>query len=62
MGSQYNDQWILNRINAQTGSKRRAGEERVPWPARPRQGRWPPRQSGGIGVLGKHPKWIDRDT
>jgi hypothetical protein len=62
MGTQYNDQWILNRINAQARSKRNAAEQRNAWPVRQRQGQWPPRQTGAVGVLGKHPKWIDRDT
>jgi hypothetical protein len=62
MSTQYNDQWILDRVN---GKKRPAGafpKQRNARPVRERRDRaglWSRLSTGG---LGKHPKWIDRDT
>jgi hypothetical protein len=62
MSTQFNDQWILDRINA---ARRQAMTQKSAWPARsrrPRQGRWVMALStNAIRVLDKSPKWVDRD-
>jgi hypothetical protein len=62
MSTQFNDQWILDRINA---ARRQVMTQKSAWPARsrrPRQARWVvPLSTDAIRVLDKSPKWIDRD-
>jgi hypothetical protein len=60
MSSQFNDQWILDRINAP-----RRQPAKSAWPMRPRRPRRAPRpllMTDAVRVLDKNPKWIDRDT
>jgi hypothetical protein len=61
MSTQFNDQWILKRINA----ARAQSAAKSAWPARSRRarpGRWVmPLSTDAIRVLDKSPKWIDRD-
>jgi hypothetical protein len=63
MSTQYNDQWILDRVN---GKKRPAGafpNKKSARSLRERRERASPwSRLSGTGILGKHPKWIDRDT
>jgi hypothetical protein len=63
MNSEFNDQWILDRINT---AHRHAAVHKSAWPApsrRPRRsGRWlMPLSTDAIRLLDKSPKWVDRD-
>jgi hypothetical protein len=62
MSTQFNDQWILDRINA---ARRQSAAHKGAWPARsrrPRPGRWVmPLSTDAIRVLDKSPRWVDRD-
>jgi hypothetical protein len=63
MSTQFNDQWILDRINA---VRRQSMAPKGAWPVRGRrshQGRSVMRLStDAIRALDKSPKWVDRDT
>jgi hypothetical protein len=62
MSTQFNDQWILDRINS---TRRQSTSPKSVWPARTRRsrkGRWmSPLSTHAIQVLDKHPKWVERD-
>jgi hypothetical protein len=62
MSTEFNDQWILDRINA----PRRLPPQKSAWPVRGRRSRRssvrPLLITEAVRVLDKNPKWIDRDT